>query len=141
MTDPLVWGVVGSREYPDLAAVRAFVRSLPVGSTVVSGGARGVDTAAKWAAEKRKMRWRMYRPSQLPVADRKPDAEWGILVVARGEVPYYLPERFPSFAAAAFWRNDRIVQDADRVKAFWDGKSKGTANTIRLARAAGKLAE
>ena len=51
-------GIVGSRDYPDEQAVRAYVRSLPPGTTVVSGGrtaknwpgwvGRGVDV---WAAE------------------------------------------------------------------------------------------
>jgi DNA recombination-mediator protein A len=132
--------IVGSRDYPDLPAVRAFVRSLPQDTVIVSGGAEGVDTAAKWAAEKRKMEWRMYRPSQLSIPDRKPGKEWGILVVERRGVPYYLPDRFESFAQAAYFRNGLIVADADSVEAFWTGSS-GTRNTIELARKAGKLGE
>ena len=35
-------------------------------------------------------------------------------------------------------RNQQIVDSADRVVAFWDGKSRGTADTLRRAHAAGK---
>src|SRR6185312_15053079 len=42
--------IVGSRDYPDLAQVRAYVASLPADTIIVSGGARGVDTAAEEAA-------------------------------------------------------------------------------------------
>ena len=40
--------VVGSRGYPDRAAVAAYVQALAEGTVVVSGGARGVD---RWAAD------------------------------------------------------------------------------------------
>lgn len=42
--------IVGSRVGVPVGAVRAFVRSLPVGCLVVSGGAAGVDTVAAVAA-------------------------------------------------------------------------------------------
>jgi predicted Rossmann fold nucleotide-binding protein DprA/Smf involved in DNA uptake len=38
--------IIGAREHPDLDFVRAYVRTLPTGTTVVSGGAKGVDSAA-----------------------------------------------------------------------------------------------
>src|SRR6266702_3977823 len=97
--------IVGSREYPDLPSVQVFVRSLPLDTVVVSGGARGVDTAAKWAAESRKMQWVIYRPSQFSIPDREPGKDWGILVVPRRGVPHYLPDHFSSFSEAAYFRN------------------------------------
>ena len=36
--------------------------------------------------------------------------------------------------SAGFVRNELIVSDADIVFAFWDGKSKGTAHDIQLAK-------
>lgn len=58
----LTVGIVGSRDYPDEERVRAYVRSLPPGTTVVSGGrrsrywpafiGRGVDVWAADEAEK-----------------------------------------------------------------------------------------
>lgn len=40
-------GIVGSRDYPELELVVAYVRKLPKNTTVVSGGARGVDNTAQ----------------------------------------------------------------------------------------------
>lgn len=42
---------------------------------------------------------------------------------------------------AGFKRNQLIVDQADRVVAFWDGKSRGTKDTIDKARKAGKPVE
>ena len=40
--------IIGSRGFPDREIISAFVRALPEGTVVVSGGARGVD---RWAEE------------------------------------------------------------------------------------------
>lgn len=101
--------IVGSRSFSHFELVRAYVRLLPPGTTVITGGARGVDTVAAVAARRR----------NLPLAIHP--AEWG---------------RYGRSAGAK--RNQRIVDDADRVVAFWDGKSPGTLITIELARKAGK---
>jgi hypothetical protein len=101
--------IVGSRTYSDLKAVRDFVLSLPGGSTVVTGGAKGVDTVAELAALER---------ADLDVEIYP--AEW---------------KRYGK--SAGYRRNFDIVRAADEVVAFWDGTSRGTAHTIRLARAAG----
>ena len=79
------------------------------GDTPVSGGARGVDyLAAAWARRN------------------------GIAVV----------EHFPDYRhygkAAPHVRNRMVVADADRVVAFWDGKSRGTKSTIDKAVLHGK---
>jgi predicted Rossmann fold nucleotide-binding protein DprA/Smf involved in DNA uptake len=100
--------IVGSRGWQDADAIRAYVDSLPNGTTVVSGGALGVDSIAEHAADKR----------GLAVVDVPDYARYG------GKAPLV--------------RNEQIVAAADRVVAFWDGKSTGTAHTIGLARKAGK---
>ena len=102
--------VVGSRIYPDLERVSAFVASLPPDVEIVSGGAAGVDTAAEQQA------WRDKRPLKVFPAD------WEGL----GRI-------------AGFIRNQDIVNYADLVVAFWDGKSRGTAHTMRLAASQNKL--
>jgi hypothetical protein len=48
-----VVGIVGSRDFKNLERVRNIVRSLPPGTMVVSGGARGVDKAAETEARDR----------------------------------------------------------------------------------------
>ena len=70
---------------------------------IVSGGAKGIDTqAANLAKEK------------------------GIALTE------FLPNYKRYGRAAPLIRNKEIVDYADKVLAFWDGKSKGTANTIDI---------
>jgi hypothetical protein len=40
--------------------------------------------------------------------------------------------------SAGYRRNKEMAEVADALVAFWDGKSKGTANMIDLMRKAGK---
>lgn len=40
--------------------------------------------------------------------------------------------------SAAFVRNKTIIENCDKVIAFWDGKSKGTKNSIDIAYKLGK---
>ncbi len=83
---------------------------MPAGVTgIISGGAVGVDTlAAEYARE-----------AGIPLTEFRPDYE-----------------RYGR--SAPLRRNSRIVAAADVVLAFWDGKSRGTMDTVRKARAAGK---
>ena len=103
------FAVVGSRGFPSRQQVENVLAQL-VGpeDTVVSGGARGVDS---WAVE-----W----------------AE------AQGIATKVFPADWSQGRGAGFARNATIVANADEVVAFWDGKSRGTADTIRKARAASK---
>jgi hypothetical protein len=100
--------IVGSREYPHRDRVENYVNALPDGTTVVSGGAPGVDRWAEYAAAQRGLKVWVER------------ADW---------------DRYGR--AAGPMRNALIVAGAERLVAFWDGSSRGTADTIRKARAAG----
>lgn len=97
-------GIVGSRNFPTPAAVQAFVDSLPPGTIVVSGGARGVDHWAAEAAAARGLRTKVFH------------ADWKRLGRKAGPL-----------------RNRQIVQSIDELAAFWDGSSRGTLNTTGLA--------
>lgn len=101
--------IVGSRDYPDLDAVFDYVRALPSNAIVVSGGARGVDTAAIEAANSQQRHVVVF-PAQWQVYGN----------------------------SAGMRRNALIVEECDELVAFWDGTSKGTAHSIELARKAGK---
>lgn len=105
--------IVGSRTYPDLRIVGAYVQALPYGSEVVSGGARGVDQVAASYAEM----------CHFAVCEMRPDYE----LHGRYDAPKI--------------RNREIVEYADRVVAFWDGMSGGTANAIAWAVALGRPLE
>lgn len=101
--------IVGSRNYPQMHLVSAFVRRLRPTTAVVSGGARGVDTVAEKTARDRGL-----------------------------EVIVFLADWDRLGRSAGMKRNKDIVDAADGVVAFWDGKSRGTANSIERAKRAGK---
>lgn len=103
--------VVGSRDWPDASVVYDYVNKLESSATVVSGGARGVDIWAIRTAKQRKM------------AYIECGAGW---VAGKG---------------AGYARNTVVVELSDKIVAFWDGKSRGTLDTINKAKAAGKPVE
>lgn len=74
-------------------------------SVLVSGGARGADSMGEnWAK--------------------------------RNNIPtdIYIPNWNKFGKSAGFIRNKDIINNCDIVIAFWDGKSKGTANSIAIAK-------
>lgn len=110
--------VIGSRNFSDRGQVFDFVRSLPrVGTVIVTGGAMGVDS---WAEEEAK-RQRISRCIHEPQAERCATKR--------------------DYVAALFARNKTIVDDYDRVVAFWDGESTGTERVIEYARSVGKIVD
>jgi hypothetical protein len=102
--------IVGSRGYLDLDSVTRFVDSLPVDTTVITGGAKGVDLTAEVAARSRGL-----------------------------EVVVHLADWTQYGKAAGQIRNQKLVDDCDRLFAFWDGASPGTKGAISIASKAGKL--
>lgn len=97
--------IVGSRDFKDLDLVREYVKALPEGTMVISGGARGVDSVAEETAKSVRLTTLVF------------PANWK----EHGK-------------SAGYIRNAFIVNAADRVVAFWDGKSKGTLHSMELAR-------
>jgi len=90
--------IIGSRGLE----VSDFGEYLPKGTkTIVSGGAKGIDTCAKQYAEKN-----------------------GINIVE------ILPQYEKYGKAAPLKRNIEIIKMTDIVLAFWDGSSKGTKFVI-----------
>jgi hypothetical protein len=100
--------IVGSRDYPNMRDVAAYVDRMDPEDVVVSGGARGVDTVAAIAAR------------------------------ARGMSVVVIPADWSRYGRdAGMIRNTEIVRSVDRVVAFWDGRSPGTKNTMDTATRAG----
>jgi YspA, cpYpsA-related SLOG family len=102
--------VVGSRDFADLDRVRQFIASLPPGWVVLSGGAPGVDRCANETARALGLPWLEYF------------AEW---------------ERDGRDLAGRI-RNQRVAERCDRMVAFWDGRSTGTQDAFKRARALGR---
>lgn len=127
-------GIAGSRDYPDLAFVSEWVTALASkypDACIVSGGARGVDSTAEEAAVEAGLSVVSFRVQQE-------DAAYHISVVEEPALHVHeLPDVFRSFRDAAFHRNT-FIAEADRVVAFWDGRSRGTQDTMRKARALGR---
>ena len=76
---------------------------------IVSGGAKGIDQCAKRYAENRKIK-----------------------------LTEFLPDYVRYGRGAPLKRNDQIIDYADVVVAFWDGKSRGTKYVIDRCRRIGK---
>ena len=76
---------------------------------IVSGGAQGADTYAREFAIKK-----------------------GIRLIE------HLPDYAKYGKAAPLVRNRLIIDDCDKVLAFWDGKSRGTKQTLDYAEMMGK---
>lgn len=99
---------VGSRNFIDLSFVRWCVISIyrKYGRFVlVSGGAKGPDTAAENQAKVLGLKRIIYY------------ADWNRFGPSAGPI-----------------RNEEIVQNSDFIIAFWDGKSSGTQSTLKFAK-------
>ncbi len=118
--------VVGSREFIKGSDVECFMEQIlmmeyrnypsnpnhPLSHddiTIVSGGARGVDSYAEAFAKRNNIETKIFLPN------------WN---------------RYGK--SAGFIRNELIINEADKVIAFWDGKSKGSKHSIDLAIKANK---
>lgn len=102
--------IVGSRDYLNLDEVRDYVNSLPDDTIIITGGAKGVDKAAELAACARGLTVVIH------------EAEWNKHGKAAGPI-----------------RNTVIVNDCDKLVAFWDEQTPGTKDSISKAAKAGKL--
>jgi predicted Rossmann fold nucleotide-binding protein DprA/Smf involved in DNA uptake len=100
--------IVGSRSFARLELIESYVKGLSSDAVIVSGGAPGVDSAAAGAAQ------------------------------AAGRAVMVLEADWQQHGRSAGpMRNAQIVANADRIVAFWNGRSRGTLNTVALAVEAG----
>ena len=126
--------IVGPRQGADLEAVRLYVESLPRDTTVVSGGATGVDITAEthWLAQGGRV-W-SYRIRKR--GDEKYVIEkWDM----GGERPAVHDLQLePSWAdptSALLYRSMLVAEAADEIRAFGNGnKMRGTEFTIFVGR-------
>ena len=105
MADPRLKriAVIGSRDFDDYARLQS-VLAPHLPAVLVSGGAKGADALAERLAQERGLTIDVIR------------ADWNRY--GRGAGPI---------------RNKQIVESADLVIAFWDGKSRGTRSALAHA--------
>jgi hypothetical protein len=104
-------GVVGSRDFSDYQKLESYlldffsdIMRFPEDYVIVSGGADGADMLAKKFADEHGLDYVEFAVS---------NADWKKYGKAAG------PRR-----------NTKVVNKSDIVVAFWDGRSRGTKNTI-----------
>jgi hypothetical protein len=140
----MIVAIVGSRDWQDLDRVARYVAAMATKHPqviLVSGNARGVDWEAEQAAHRCKLQVISYRPYMY--RGMAGHCEYSIQTVTVGDQAEEIvvrkhrrinPPWFKGYAQAAYHRNRWIVDDADHVVAFWNGTSRGTADTIDVAR-------
>lgn len=100
----MVYAIVGSRSFKDYEKLKRVLAGKEI-SSIVSGGATGADSlGAQYAKEHNR------------------------------ELRTFLPDWKRHGRAAGIIRNKHIIDHADVVVAFWDGVSRGTANSIQRTR-------
>ena len=102
--------VIGSREFKQMGLVEETLYSKInyIDVEIITGGARGVDKFAEEFAKRINRPCRIIKPIN------------------------------PKDKLSYLFRNVEIVTLADKIIAFWDGKSKGTKFAIDYAKARGK---
>jgi hypothetical protein len=103
-------GIVGSREFPQLNLVEQFIRDLPLNTTIVSGGAKGVDAMAKEMASRYGLNYIEFLPDTSQCRARH------------------------DYTQAYYQRNQEIVNHSDLIVAFTEKETGGTWDTIKRAR-------
>ena len=106
--------VGGSRTATDRDAIGRALSQLPRDAVVLTSRTFGAAAAARNAAQGRGL--------QMEVWTARLD-------------------QFPTCEAAYFARDEEMIRSADRVIAFWDGCSLGTAHELDYARRIGKPVE
>lgn len=102
----MIVAIIGSRDL----WVEDFEKYLPEGvEEIVSGGARGIDTAARKYAQEKGIKLTEFFPDYASHGNRAP-----------------------------LLRNLEIIDYCDMVLAFWDGQSRGTKFVIENCRKKGK---
>lgn len=105
--------IIGSRSIDKaefvFPVIEKFIKDHTTGKiTIIAGGAKGVDQLAKAYANSH-----------------------GIDFVEF--LPYHLLDKVPFSSKYFFIRNKQMIDNADKVLVFWDGKSKGTEYGIKYS--------
>lgn len=102
--------IVGSRDFNDYSFMKEMLKHFNI-SSIISGGAIGADTLANRYAIEYNIPITIIRPNWYPNKEKKH--------IDKG---------------AGIKRNLSIVEKAEQIIAFWNGKSPGTKSTIQFAK-------
>lgn len=117
--------VIGSRNFTDYPRLKKALDLVPVKITeIVSGGAKGADSLAEKYAKERNIPVKVFYAKWKDL-DAKP------CVVKSNKYGQYN-------ALAGHNRNTEIIERAELIMAFWDGKSRGTKDSIDKCMELGK---
>ena len=95
--------VIGGRKFDDYERMKSILDLLPI-TRIISGGARGADKLSERYATENNIPTKIYLP------------DWDLFGKKAG-----------------FLRNTTIIENSDIVIAFWDGRSRGTRDSIGKA--------
>lgn len=95
--------VIGGRKFDDYERMKSILDLLPI-TRIISGGAKGADKLSERYATENNI------PTEI-----------------------YLPDWDLFGKKAGFLRNTTIIENSEVVVAFWDGKSRGTRDSIGKA--------
>lgn len=126
-------GFTGSRDYPRPDLVENFVRALArkyPDAIVTSGGRGNVDETAENTAVLCGLEVVSYRPTESTVEIWRSENGQPLRFVS---TTFDVTGKPNSFVRNCFARNWFIAHN-DRLIGFWDGKSRGTADTISKGR-------
>ena len=117
--------IIGTREFNNYGIMKDILISLITSNVnvieIISGGAKGADTLAEQFAKEKDIPTKIFLPEWDNIDH--PDA---IVKTNRLRKKYD--------AGAGFRRNKLIIERADSVVAFWDGKSNGTKHSLNIAK-------
>ena len=100
--------VIGSRTFDKYESVYNILSKLKI-TEIISGGAKGADSLAERYAKENNI------PTKI-----------------------FLPDWETYGKKAGFLRNTQIIEECEMVVAFWDGTSKGCADSIEKAKKTNK---
>jgi hypothetical protein len=101
----------GSRTIGDRGVIDAKIKALPRRAVILTSRTHGASAGIRDAAMRRGLRL---------------------------EVWTAMTDRYATDEAAYFARDEEMIRSADRVLAFWDGESTGTAHELSYARSLSK---
>lgn len=116
--------VIGSRDFADYELMHKTLDKETI-TKIISGGALGADSLAIDYAKEKDIPYKTHI------------AKWSDIKTEPVLIRFH-KDGAPYNALAGINRNTLIIQDSEKVIAFWDGKSRGTMDSLEKAKKFGK---